>query len=72
MSREGCTLAEALAEAYAAGLVMQTGGWLFINETAELAVLGEEWVRVMDYGVRRVVLLPSGERLTFVPSDRMA
>jgi hypothetical protein len=72
VSRDGCTLAEALHEARSAGLVLQPGGWLFMHDPQELAALCGAPVWVTDYGVRREVLLPNGDRLTLVPADKHA
>jgi hypothetical protein len=72
LAQDECTLAEALSAAEAAGLVMQPGGWRFMEKSEELSAWGGAAVRVTDYGVRREVLLPTGDRLTFVPARSAA
>ena len=69
LAQDECTLAEALSAAQAAGLVMQPGGWLFMDHHDELSSLAAASVRVTDFGGRREVRLPNGDRLTFVPAE---
>jgi hypothetical protein len=51
---------------------MQPGGWLFLQDCEELTLLAGALVWVTDYGARREVVLPTGDRLCFVPADRIA
>jgi hypothetical protein len=68
VAQDECTLDEALRAAEAAGLVMQPGGWKFMEDAEELSAFSSTSVRVTNLGSRREVVLPNGDRLTFVPS----